>query len=251
MQTFRSFIFLIVYSLSAILFSVVAVLIWPILPFKKRYWVVSRWAVMNIWLLKVICGLKLEVVGRENIPAEPCVILCKHQSAWETLALQAVFPAQVWVLKRELLWIPFFGWGLASLRPIAIDRNAGRQALNQVIEQGKERLQSGAMVVVFPEGTRLPPGTMGRFGIGGARLAVDAAVPVVPVAHNAGSFWAKRGFLKRPGVIKMVIGAKISTQDLSATAVNQQAYDWMTLSMTQLEGKTPVQFNKGEQRGES
>jgi 1-acyl-sn-glycerol-3-phosphate acyltransferase len=251
MQTFRSFIFMIVYALTAILFSVIGVLIWPILPFKQRYWVVSRWAVMNIWLLKVICGLKLEVEGRENIPTEPCVILCKHQSAWETLALQAVFPAQVWVLKRELLWIPFFGWGLASLRPIAIDRNAGRQALNQVIEQGKERLQSGAMVVVFPEGTRLPPGTMGRFGIGGARLAVDAGVPVVPVAHNAGSFWAKRGFLKRPGVIKMVIGAKISTQDLSATAVNQQAYDWMTSSMTQLEGKTPVQFNKGEQRGES
>lgn len=251
MQTFLSFIFLMVYSLTAILFSVIGVLIWPILTFKKRYWVVSRWAVMNIWLLKVICGLRLEVEGRENIPTEPCVVLCKHQSAWETLALQAVFPAQVWVLKRELLWIPFFGWGLASLRPIAIDRNAGRQALNQVIEQGKERLQSGATVVVFPEGTRLPPGTMGRFGIGGARLAVDAAVPVVPVAHNAGSFWAKRGFLKRPGVIKMVIGAKIDTHDLSATAVNQQAYDWMTITMAQLEGKTPVQFTKGEQRGES
>lgn len=250
MQIFRSFIFLIIYAITAILFSVIGVLIWP-LPFKQRYWVVSRWAVMNIWLLKIICGLRLEVEGRDNIPTEPCVILCKHQSAWETLALQAVFPPQVWVLKRELLWIPFFGWGLASLRPIAIDRNAGRQALHQVIEQGKERLQSGAMVVVFPEGTRLPPGTMGRFGVGGARLAVEAAVPVVPVAHNAGSFWSKKGFLKRPGVIKMVIGAKIEIQDLSATAVNQKAYDWMTLTMTQLEGKTPVQFTKGEQRGES
>ncbi len=250
MQIFRSFIFLIIYAITAILFSVIGVLIWP-LPFKQRYWVVSRWAVMNIWLLKIICGLRLEVEGRDNIPTEPCVILCKHQSAWETLALQAVFPPQVWVLKRELLWIPFFGWGLASLRPIAIDRNAGRQALHLVIEQGKERLQSGAMVVVFPEGTRLPPGTMGRFGVGGARLAVEAGVPVVPVAHNAGSFWAKKGFLKRPGVIKMVIGAKIDIQDLSATAVNQKAYDWMTLTMTQLEGKTPVQFTKGEQRGES
>lgn len=250
MQTVRSFIFLIVYAFTAILFSTVGVLLWP-LPFKQRYWVVSRWAVMNIWLLKIICGLKLEVEGRENILAEPCVILCKHQSAWETLALQAVFPPQVWVLKRELLWIPFFGWGLASLRPIAIDRNAGRQALNQVIEQGKERLQSGAMVVVFPEGTRLPPGTIGRFGVGGARLAVEASVPVVPVAHNAGHFWAKRGFLKKPGVIKMVIGAKIDTQDLSAAAVNLQAYEWMTQTMTQLEGKTPVPLNKGEQRGES
>lgn len=250
MQTIRSFLFLILYGGTAILFSLIGVLIWP-LPFKQRYWVVSRWAVMNIWLLKIICGLRLEVEGRDNIPTEPCVILCKHQSAWETLALQAVFPPQVWVLKRELLWIPFFGWGLASLRPIAIDRNAGRKALHQVIEQGKERLQSGAMVVVFPEGTRLPPGAIGRFGIGGARLAVNAAVPVIPVAHNAGSFWAKRGFLKRPGVIKMVIGTKIDTHDLSATAVNQHAYDWMTITMTQLEGKTPVEITKGEQRGES
>ena len=106
MQIFRSFIFLIIYAITAILFSVIGVLIWP-LPFKQRYWVVSRWAVMNIWLLKMICGLRLEVEGRDNIPTEPCVILCKHQSAWETLALQAVFPPQVWVLKRELLWIPF------------------------------------------------------------------------------------------------------------------------------------------------
>lgn len=250
MQALRSLIFLLIYAVTAILFSVVGVLIWP-LPFKQRYWVVSRWAVMNIWLLKVICGLRLEVEGQENIPKTPCVILCKHQSAWETLALQAIFPPQVWVLKRELLWIPFFGWGLASLRPIAIDRKAGRQALNQVIEQGRERLQSGALVVVFPEGTRLPPGTMGRFGVGGSRLAVDAGVPVIPVAHNAGSYWGKRGFLKRPGMIKMVIGATIETQGVSPTAVNQQAHDWMTLIMTQLEGEAPMQFNKGEQRGES
>lgn len=250
MQALRSLLFLALYAVTAIIFSVVAVIIWP-LPFKQRYWVVSRWAVMNIWLLKVICGLKLEVEGRENIPDQPCVILCKHQSAWETLALQAVFPAQVWVLKRELLWIPFFGWGLASLKPIAIDRNAGRQALKQVIEQGKQRLQSGALVVVFPEGTRVPPYAMGRFGIGGARLAVEAAAPVLPVAHNAGSFWAKRGFMKRPGVIRMVIGPEINTENSSANAVNQQVYDWMTTTMTRLEGKAPTQFTKGEQRDKS
>lgn len=250
MQAVRSFLFMTIYALTAIIFSVVAIIVWP-LPFKQRYWLVSRWAVMNIWLLKVICGLKLEVEGQENIPDQPCVILCKHQSAWETLALQAVFPAQVWVLKRELLWIPFFGWGLASLKPIAIDRNAGRQALNQVIEQGKQRLQSGAMVVVFPEGTRIPPYAMGRFGIGGARLAVEATVPVIPVAHNAGTFWAKRGFMKQPGVIRMVIGPEISTEDTSANAVNQRVYDWMTATMTRLEGKTPAPFNKGEQRDKS
>ncbi|MCX4189524.1 lysophospholipid acyltransferase family protein [Methylophaga sp. OBS3] len=235
----RSSLFFFIYSISAIIFSLLAVLVWP-LPFRIRYGVVSRWAVWNIWTLKVICGTRLEVEGRELIPDEPCVILCKHQSAWETLALQAVFPPQVWVLKRELLWIPFFGWGLASMKPIAIDRKAGRKALAQVVEQGKARLDSGAWVVVFPEGTRMPVGTQGRFGIGGARLAVDASVPVVPVAHNAGHFWPKRGFLKKPGVIKMQIGAKIPTQGQSAASINQQVESWMSEAMTSLEGSRPV-----------
>ncbi|MDT8311035.1 MAG: lysophospholipid acyltransferase family protein, partial [Methylophaga sp.] len=150
---------------------------------------------------------------------------------------------------RELLWLPFFGWGLASLNPIAIDRKAGRKALAQVIEQGKERLASGAWVVVFPEGTRMPVGTLGRFGIGGARLAVEAGVPVVPVAHNAGHLWPKRGFLKKPGVIKMQIGAKITTQGQSAASINQQAESWMAEAMTQLEGSRPVkpaQLSEGD-----
>ncbi len=244
----RSTLFFIIYSVSAVLFSCLGVLLWP-LPFKFRYRIISRWAVWNIWLLKFICGVKLEVEGRELIPDEPCVILCKHQSAWETLALQAVFPPQVWVLKRELLWLPFFGWGLASLNPIAIDRKAGRKALAQVIEQGIDRLASGAWVVVFPEGTRMPVGSLGRFGIGGARLAVEAGVPVVPVAHNAGHFWPKRGFLKKPGVIKMQIGAKIATQGQSATSINQQVESWMAEAMTRLEGSRPVkpaQLSEGE-----
>ncbi len=244
----RSTLFFIIYSISAVLFSCLGVLLWP-LPFKLRYRIISRWAVWNIWLLKIICGIKLEVEGRELIPDEPCVILCKHQSAWETLALQAVFPPQVWVLKRELFWIPFFGWGLASLNPIAIDRKAGRKALAQVIEQGKDRLASGAWVVVFPEGTRMPVGTLGRFGIGGARLAVDAGVPVVPVAHNAGHFWPKRGFLKKPGIIKMQIGAKIATQGQSAASINQQVETWMAEAMTRLEGSRPVkpaQLSEGD-----
>ncbi|AFJ03330.1 1-acyl-sn-glycerol-3-phosphate acyltransferase [Methylophaga frappieri] len=235
----RSSLFFVCYCLTAILFSCLSVLLWP-LPFSWRYRAISRWAVWNIWLLRWVCGVRLEVTGAEHIPEQACVILCKHQSAWETLALQAVFPPQVWVLKRELLWIPFFGWGLASLKPIAIDRKAGRQALSQIIEQGKQRLKQGIWVVVFPEGTRIPVRQQGRFGIGGARLSVEAGVPVVPVAHNAGYCWPKRGFLKHPGVIKMVIGASIETKDQSAAEINHQAEMWMTATMTELEGLPPA-----------
>lgn len=234
----RSLIFFIIYALSAVLFSCLGVLVWP-LPFKWRYAVVSQWAKSNIWLLAKICDVHLEVEGKENIGDTPAVIICKHQSAWETLALQAVFPPQVWVLKRELLWIPFFGWGLASLNPIAIDRKAGRKALSQVIEQGLDRLSSGAWVVVFPEGTRVAPGYLGKFGIGGARLAVETGYPVIPVAHDAGNYWPKRGFLKTPGTIKMVIGEKVDTRDTDAGVLNQQMYDWMEQQMTRLEGQKP------------
>lgn len=236
----RSTLFFIFYALTAVLFSCLGVLLWP-LPFKWRYAVVSQWAKTNIWLLEKICDVRLEVEGSEHIGDEPAVIICKHQSAWETLALQAVFPPQVWVLKRELLWIPFFGWGLASLKPIAIDRKAGRKALSQVIEQGLDRLSSGAWVVVFPEGTRVAPGYIGKFGIGGARLAVETGYPVIPVAHDAGHYWPKRGFLKHPGTIKMQIGAKIDTSGIEAADLNQQLYDWMEQTMTQLEGKKPQQ----------
>lgn len=243
MTLLRSLVFFVIYTVTAVLFSCLGVILWP-LPFKWRYAVISQWAKTNIWLLAKICDLHLEVEGKEHIGQEPAVIICKHQSAWETLALQAVFPPQVWVLKRELLWIPFFGWGLASLNPIAIDRKAGRRALGQVIEQGLDRLSSGAWVVVFPEGTRVAPGYMGKFGIGGVRLAVDTGYPVIPVAHNAGHYWPKRGFIKKPGTIKMVIGEKIETRGVEAGALNQQLFEWMQQQMTRLEGKKPLQQDK-------
>jgi 1-acyl-sn-glycerol-3-phosphate acyltransferase len=238
MLVVRSSLYALLQTFTAILFSTLGVLLWP-LPFKWRYAVVSRWAITNLWLLKIICNLRYEVEGLEHIPNEPSIVLCKHQSAWETLALQAIFPPQVWVLKRELLWIPFFGWGLASLNPIAIDRKAGRKALQQVIDQGKDRLHSGAWVVVFPEGTRVAPGKMKKFGIGGARLAVETGYPVVPVAHNAGTNWPKDGFIKHPGVIRLKIGAKIPTTDITAAELNKTVFTWMQAEMTALEGQQP------------
>ena len=236
MLLLRSLIFVFFHVLTAIFFSLLGVLLWP-LPFKWRYIAVSRWAVLNLWLLEKICDVRYEVEGREHISDQASVILCKHQSSWETLALQAVFPPQVWVLKRELLWIPFFGWGLASLKPIAIDRTAGRQALNQIIEQGKKRLSAGYWVVVFPEGTRIPSGKMGRFGVGGAKLAVEAGVPITPVAHDAGKAWPRHGFIKYPGVIKLVIGPVISSQNKTPVELNQIVHQWMTAQMLALEGQ--------------
>jgi 1-acyl-sn-glycerol-3-phosphate acyltransferase len=243
MLVIRSSVFVLLHVITAVIFASMGVLLW-LFPFKIRYAVVSQWAKTNIWLLAKICKVTMEVEGRENIPNQPCVILCKHQSSWETMALQAVFPPQVWVLKRELLLIPFFGWGLASLSPIAIDRKAGRKALQQVIDQGRDRLNMGACVVVFPEGTRVPAGMMGRFGIGGARLAVETAYPVVPVAHNAGKNWPKHGFLKYPGEVSMVIGEPLDTQNTTAAEVNQQVFDWMETAMTKLEGHKPKPFQK-------
>ena len=236
----RSLLFAALHFLSVIFFSIFALILWP-LPFRWRYKLVSQWAVFNLWLLKVICGIRYEVEGGENIPDEPCVIMCKHQSSWETLALQALFPPQVWVLKRELLWIPFFGWGLASLKPIAIDRRAGRKALNQVIEQGRKRLDSGAWVVIFPEGTRIPSGQIGEFGMGGAFLAAKTGYSIIPVAHNAGKAWPKHGFLKYPGVIKLVIGNKIVIDEnmKKVSDINKQVYQWMESQMTRLEGDKP------------
>ncbi len=215
-------------------------LLTAVLPFPRRYRLISRWARWQMFLLKHICGLDYRVDGLEHLPAGAAVILAKHQSAWETIAFQQIFPPQTWVLKRELMWIPLFGWALALLRPIAIDRGAGRVAIEQVIEQGRERLQSGIWVVVFPEGTRMAPGTRRRYGIGGAALAAESGYPVVPVAHNAGSFWPRRGFLKRPGMIRVVIGPVINPRGKTAEDIRRLAEEWIEGKMPDLEGKRRV-----------
>ena len=161
-------------------------------------------------------------------------MLCKHQSAWETIALQKIFPPQVWVIKRELLWLPFFGWGLAMTSPVAIKRSEGREAIKQLLRQGKERLALGFCVVIFPEGTRIPFGQRGRYKIGGALLAASSGAPVVPVAHNAGRLWGRNSFLKYPGVITMSIGPAIDPAGLKAEEINQQVEKWIENEVTKL-----------------
>ncbi len=199
-----------------------------------RYRIISGLAYSMMWLLRVVCDIRMEVRGKENIPSEPCIVLCKHQSAWETFALQTIFPPQVWVLKRELLFLPFFGWGLALTSPIAINRSKGKEAIKQLLEQGKQRLAAGFCVVIFPEGTRMPYGTRGKYKIGGALLAESSGALVVPVAHNAGRHWGRNAFLKYPGTITMSIGKPISPHGLKADEINRQVEAWIETEMERM-----------------
>lgn len=215
-------------------YSIVALCTFP-LPALVRYRIIRGWARMMLVFIERICGIRYRVLGAEHIPSRPCVVLSKHQSAWETIAFQAIFPPQVQVIKRELLWLPFFGWGLAMLSPIAIDRTSGVRALKQMIEQGRDRLARGFCVIVFPEGTRIAPGARGKYQTGGAAIAVHAGAPVVPVAHNAGEFWRRMAFLKYPGTVTVSIGKPIDSRGMKAEALTRQVEAWIESEMPRLE----------------
>ena len=214
-------------------FAVLSVLTFP-LSRMGRFRVISWWSKIMLFTARVVCRLDYRVEGRENLPARPCVILSKHQSAWETLAFQTVFPPQVHVLKRELLWIPFFGWGLGMMSPIAINRAKGRAALRQLARLGKERILQGFWVVIFPEGTRVEPGKRRKYQPGGAWLAVQTGAPVVPVAHNAGLYWPKGAFLKLPGIITMRIGPAIPTEGRDPAEVIAETERWIEQQQAEL-----------------
>jgi 1-acyl-sn-glycerol-3-phosphate acyltransferase len=214
-------------------YSIVAILTFPF-DGLTRYMVISGWARTMLWVIKHVCRIDYKVIGRENIPPRSAVVLSKHQSAWETMAFQQILPPQVFVLKKELMRVPFFGWGLAQLPMISIDRNAGMDALQQVVEQGRERLAEGFWVIVFPEGTRVAPGTTRRYKVGGAHLAAKTGAPVVPIAHNAGEFWRRRAFLKYPGTITVSIGPPIDTVGLAADEINARAEAWIEAEMRRL-----------------
>lgn len=213
-------------ALTGAVFAALLVLSAP-LPHRWRYRVGTGWTRLNLGFLRLVCGLRWQVEGLEHLPAGPVVILCKHQSAWETMALQTIFARQVWVLKRELLWVPLIGWGLAMLNPIAIDRKAGFRAIKEIARQGAERLADGACVVVFPEGTRTAPGSSHPYHGGGGLLAERAGVPVVPVAHNAGLFWPRNGFAKRAGCISVRIGPPIAAEGRKAAEITREAREWI------------------------
>jgi 1-acyl-sn-glycerol-3-phosphate acyltransferase len=196
------------------------------IPVKARYGILVNWSKFCIWWLRITLDIKLEVIGRENIPTTPCVIISNHQSTWETIGLQQVFPQQTWVLKRELLLIPVFGWGLAMLKPIIINRGKKLKALKKVIKQGTDRINEKIFVVVFPEGTRQPYGQLGEYQKGGVAIAKKTGCDISPVYHNAGKAWPKGSFIKYPNTITVVIGKPISVEGKSATALIKEIRDW-------------------------
>jgi 1-acyl-sn-glycerol-3-phosphate acyltransferase len=232
----RSTVFAAILILITPVFAAIALLTFP-LPPLTRYRIITAWTHCIIWSARAVCGIRYRVIGAENIPREPCVILSKHQSAWETLAFQLIFPPQVWVLKKELLRVPFFGWGLSMLSPIAIDRSLRREALQQLIEQGRQRLDAGFSIVIFPEGTRIPPGSRGKYRPGGARLAVQTGTAVLPVAHNAGRCWGRNAFLKRPGLVTVSIGAPISPEGIDAETLSVRVEQWIENEMLHLDAR--------------
>ncbi len=236
MSLIRSILFNLGMLVITPIFSVLAILLFP-LPAVLHSRIISSWAYLAMFWLKVTCGLSFRVIGKENIPNHACIVLAKHQSAWETIAFQVIFPPQIWVMKRSLLLIPFLGWAFAALKAIAIDRAAGREALKQMVEQGKDRLSRGLWVVIFPEGTRIEPGKKGKYHIGGAWLATHTQATVVPVAHNAGEFWRKNAFTKTPGVITVSIGKAIDSTGMKPDALNQMVEDCIEGEMPHLKSR--------------
>ena len=230
MTQIRSALFLLVTTLLTMFTAPFVIIGALVLRGKSGYHVVFLWRRCFMWCVENILGIRANIRGLENMPAEPCVILSKHQSAWETVALQDLVPSGaycVFVLKQELLKLPFFGWSLAAMRMISIDRQAGKEALDHVVVQGRDRLARGFYVIVFPEGTRVAPGQKRRYKVGGAYLATHVGCKVVPVAHDAGELWPREAFLKRAGTVNLSIGPAIDATGLSEQEVNERVEAWI------------------------
>jgi len=208
LQRIKMVFFYLVLSLSSLIWSLVGLVCAPFMSSFERRWrfVIQNWCRFAVWWAKYCVGIRYEIEGLENIPKQPCVVLAQHQSTWETFFVTTLFSPLAHVIKQELRKVPVFGWAIATFKPIAIDRSNPRAALKQVAEIGGERLQQGFWVLIFPEGTRMPPGQMGKFTRSGASLAVNAGLPVLPIAHNAGKFWPKEGWAKYPGTVRVRIG---------------------------------------------
>jgi 1-acyl-sn-glycerol-3-phosphate acyltransferase len=215
-------------------YSIFFVIACSMLPFRKRFILARVWGLVLLWVLKVTCRLDYVVEGRENLPPGNHIALWKHSSSWETIAMAVIFPRQVWVLKRELLWMPVVGWGIRQLHAIAIDRKSGHSAVGQVVEQGKQRLAEGDWIMIFPEGTRMPPGQTRRYGVSGTLLAAEQGKFIVPVAHNAGSFWPRRGLMKKRGTVRVVIGPPIPAAGRDIRETNREVQEWIEAKVAQL-----------------
>lgn len=231
----RSLLFSI-YSVSSILIYSLVVASSIVLPWPWRVKIIKAYLIVYFFMLKQLCHIDVKVDGLDNIPKDRNgIILCKHQSTWETFYIPPLFDIPVVIAKRELMWIPFFGWALKACDPIAINRSNKSSAMQQILEKGKKALDSGRWVMMFPEGTRTAPGTVGHYKLGGARLAASTGYPILPIAHNAGRFWPRRQFIKRPGTVHVVIGPLIESKGQSADALLQQTKTWIEDTMVKID----------------
>ena len=231
----RSLLFNIGFYGSTTIWSVFVLLACP-LKFERRFQIARGWARFNIWWLERTCRIRCEIRGLEHIQtSRPGIILAKHQSAWETIFLQILSFPQIWVMKRELLRIPVFGWALRTLQSIEVDRNAPSAAAKLLLKQGTHHLREGRWIVIFPEGTRVAPGSRGRYNVGGAWLAAHSGYPIFPIAHNAGYRWPRRGFIKYPGTIQLVIGPPIESVGQKPQTLIRLTEDWIEETMIQLD----------------
>ena len=206
------------------------------LSYERRYAIVRAWARLQLAASRTLCGLDYVVEGREHIAPGSHISMWRHSSAWETVAQAVIFPPQSWVMKREILWIPVIGWAAWLMRPIAIDRRARGAAVNQVIGQGQQRLAAGMWVLIYPEGTRVAVGQRRRYGISGALLGAAAGCTIVPVAHDAGRYWARRGLLKRRGTIRVVIGPPVPCAGREPRDIIEDARAWIDGKTAELGG---------------
>jgi 1-acyl-sn-glycerol-3-phosphate acyltransferase len=229
----RSALFMLLLVIITPPYALLVMLCFP-LPHRLRRQSVVPWVTMATWLIKHLLRIDYRVLGLENMPDRPSVILAKHQSAWETIVLQMIFPWTLFVWKSELKRLPFFGWALAATPMISIDRAGGKESLRQLVEQGRMRLSQGYWVIIFPEGTRTPVGSHRRYKIGGAHLAVETGAPAVPVALDSGEFWSRRAFIKYPGTVTVSIGPAIDPAGLTAEDVNARAEAWMESEMRRI-----------------
>ena len=231
----RSLLYLLFLSISVVLYALPISIFGWFVPFPLIARAGRHWGRVNLRALEIICGLGCRIQGWENLPSGNCIILCKHQSTWETIALRGLLPPEnTWVLKRELLWIPFFGWALAPYRPIAIDRSSARRSIRKLLNDGKYWLERGRSIVIFPEGTRVAPGQHKQYGQGGAMLANKSGYPVLPIAHNAGVFWRRRDVNKYPGCIDLVIGKPLDPTGLSTGEISRRVEEWIEGTVAKL-----------------
>ncbi len=232
----RSLGFMLYLVFFTVLYGILCMVSFPFIPVSRRYAMIAIWCRITLRVLRALNGITYEVQGMDLLPNGPAVLLSKHQSAWETFALLALMPRPLcFVFKRELLWIPFFGWALGMLNMVHINRKKTHHAFNAVLKQGKKCLSAGSWVIMFPEGTRTARGKKGRYKSGGARFAIGAGVPIVPIAHNAGRVWPRNSFLKYPGHVTILIGTPISTANLTPEQANQETESWIETHMRELD----------------